>query len=363
MRTHRLHPASVTFTALFGAAMLASLAVTGCRESAPDDLIQEEPTTDALVFVKTQTEETLNRSNASGNLYKLSPIAPDGVVTPLTNFTGASIFDPEVSFDGLKIMFSMRPAGGSNRNIYEINADGTGLRQVTNGGGDDFDPTYLPNNRILFTSNRDNEMDEYNHSPAEHLYTADADGGNMERISFNQSDDFDPALLPDGRIMYTRWDHFGDFNRFPLFFTNPDGSSTFHLYGPHDRNFFHAVPTPDGRLIAIESTMINNDAGPIAVLKMEEGPADPRTGPSGTNWDVLTAQVNTDGEPWPYGAFKYPHPLGGNKYVASYTLPAATEDDVDYGLYTFALNQSGTGTPGDPASFSVQNLTFLYNDP
>ncbi|NOT35578.1 MAG: hypothetical protein HOP12_15645, partial [Candidatus Eisenbacteria bacterium] len=51
------------------------------------------------------------------------------------------------------------------------------------------------------------------------------------------------------------------------------------------------------------------------------------------------------------------------KYVASYTLLAATEDDVDYGLYTFALNQSGTGTPGDPASFSVQNLTFLYNDP
>ena len=94
-----------------------------------------EPTTDALVFVKTDAVETLNRNWANGNLYKLSPIAADGVVTPITNFTGASISDPAVSFDGKKILFSMRPPSGGNRNIYEINADGTGLRQVTTGGG------------------------------------------------------------------------------------------------------------------------------------------------------------------------------------------------------------------------------------
>jgi hypothetical protein len=336
---------------------------SACRDSAPDDLIQEEPTTEALVFVKTDAEETLNRTWADGNLYKLSPIAADGVVTPITQFVGASISDPCVSFDGQRILFSMRPAGASHRNIWEIRADGTGLRQITRGGGHDFDPLYLPDDRILFTSSRGNEMDEYNHSPAEHLHVCDADGGNLERVSFNQSDDFDPALLPDGRIVYTRWDHFGTFNRFPLFFTNPDGSGTFHMYGPHDRNFFHAVPTPDGRLIAIESTMINEDAGPIAVLKPEQGPADPVTGPSSQHWDVVTTQVNNDGEPWPYGAFKYPRPVGGNRFVASYTLPAATEDDVDYGLYTFTLTQSGSGTVADPATFTLDNLTFLYNDP
>lgn len=347
---------------------LASLAVlqlglTGCRDSAPDDLIQESPTTDALVYVKTDAEETLNRTNAAGNLFKLSPISPDGVVTPITNFTGASVSDPCVSFDGTRILFSMRPSGGGNRNIYEINADGTGLRQVTSAGGNDFDPLYLPDDRILFTSSRDGEMDEYNHSPAEHMYVVDADGANLERISFNQSDDFDPTLLPDGRILYTRWEHFGTVNRFPLFFTNPDGSGTFHMYGPHGRNFFHAVPAPDGRLIAIESTMIEEDAGPIAVLKVENGPADPVSGPSSNNWDVVTAQVNNDGEPWPYGAFKYPHPIGGNRFVASYTLPAATEDDVDYGLYTFTLRQTGAGTPSDPATFTIEDLTFLTNDP
>jgi hypothetical protein len=355
--------ARATTLALLAAGTLLQATVSGCRDSAPDDLIQEEPTTEALVFVKTTGEETLNRSSAPGNLFKLSPISPDGVVTPITNFTGASVSDPCVSFDGKQILFSMRPSGGGNRNIYEINADGTGLRQVTNGGGNDFDPLYLPDGRIMFTSSRDNEMDEYNHSPSEHLYTCDADGGNLQRVSFNQSDDFDPTLLADGRVVYTRWEHFGTMNRFPLFFTNPDGSGTFHMYGPHGRNFFHASPTPDGRLIAIESTMIEEDAGPIAVLKTEQGPADPTVGPTSNHWNVVTAQVNNDGEPWPYGAFKYPHSIGGNRYVASYTLPAATEDDVDYGLYTFTLDQQGAGTPTDPATFSLANLTFLYNDP
>src|SRR6185436_18426731 len=119
----------------------------------------------------------------------------------------------------------------------------------------------------------------------------------------------------------------------------------------------------DGRLIAIESTMIEEDAGPIAVLKPEEGPADPVVGATSTHWDVFTANVNNDGEPWPYGAFKYPSPLGGNKFVASYTLPAATDGDVDYGLYTYTLKQTGAGTTAEPASFSLEDMTFLYNDP
>jgi hypothetical protein len=342
---------------------LVLVPVSGCRDSAPDDVITEEETTAALVFVKTRGEESLNRSWAEGNLYKLSPIAPDGVVTPITNFTGAAISDPCVSFDAKRILFSMRPPSGGNRNIYEINANGTGLRQVTSGGGHDFDPMYLPNGEIMFTSSRHGGMDEYNHAPAENMYVCNNDGSSLRRVSFNMSDDFDPTLLPDGRIAYTRWEHFGTVNRFPLFFTNPDGSAPFHMFGPHNRNFFHVQPTPDGRLIAIESTMIEEDAGPIALLKLEQGPADPSASPQALNWNVLNPLVNNDGAPWPYGAFKYPFPLGGNTYVASYTLPAAQESDVDYALYTFTLNQIGAGTPADPATISIDDLTFLYNDP
>jgi hypothetical protein len=363
MLTRSSHRILASSFALVSSALALSLGATGCRNSAPDDLIQQESTTQALVFVRTKATETLNRNWAEGNLYKLSPISPDGAVTPITNFTGAAISDPAVSFDGTKILFSMRPPGGAHRNIWEIAADGTGLRQVTNGGGDDFDPLYLPDDRILFTSTRSGEMDEYNHARSATLYTCDASGGGMERISYNQSDDFDPELLPDGRIAYTRWEHFGTMNRFPLFVTNPDGSGTFHRFGPHNRNFFHPAVTPEGRLLAIESTRIEGDEGPIAVLKTEQGPADPASSGSELHWDVLTTQVNNDGEPWPHGVFKYPRSIGGSRYVVSYSLPAATMDDVDYGLYTFTLDQSGAGTVADPATFSVHNLTFLYNDP
>lgn len=343
--------------------LLLLLAASGCRESAPKDVFDREETTVALVFVKTPAEETLNRSWASSNLYKLSPISPSGRVTPITNFVGASISDPEVSFDGRKILFSMRPSGSPWRNIYEIDADGTGLRQVTNGGGHDFDPVYLPDGRILFTSSRAGEMDEYNHSPAEHIYRCNADGTGVERLSFNQSDDFDPFLMPNGQIVYTRWEHFGQFNRFPLFVMNPDGTGIFHKFGPHERNFFHPAATPDGRIIAIESTMVNEDSGPIALIRLEDGPADPVVGSHDEHWSVLTANVNTDGAPWLHGTFKYPAPIGSNRYVASYTLPAAEEDEVDYALYTFTLNETGSGTPEDPTRLELNDLTFLYNDP
>lgn len=351
-----------------GVIALTSIVITaallpGCRQSAPDDIINTEKSTQALVFVKAKAGETLNRSNAEGNLYKLQPISPDGEVTPLTNFKGASVSDPCVSFDGRSILFSMSPPEGGGRHIYEINADGSGLRQVTTGGGPDFDPLYLPDGNIMFTSSRDGEMDEYNHAPAEHLYLCAADGSGAHRVSFNQSDDFDPALLPDGRILYTRWEHFGTMNRFPLFFVNPDGTGAFHRFGPHNRNFFHAQPTPDGRIVAIESTEINGDAGPLALLKTEEGPADPALGGEEKHWDVLTPEVNMGGAPWPYGSFKYPFPLGRNRFVASYSLPAAETEEVDYGLYTFTLTQEGEGTAASPATLKLEDLTFLYNDP
>jgi len=362
MRPAIMHPTKRHRRAITALTLLTLFGGVGCRESAPDDVFNDEETTEALVFVKTTAEETLNRSRASSNLYKLSPISPEGRVTPITDFTGASVSDPHVSFDGERILFSMRPSGASHRNIFEIDVDGTNLRQITSGGGNDFDPLYLPDGRILFTSSRAGEMDEYNHSPAEHIYRCDADGARIERLSFNQSDDFDPMLMPNGQIVYTRWEHFGQFNRFPLFVMNPDGTGIFHKYGPHGRNFFHAQPTPDGRLIAIESTMVNEDAGPVAMLKLESGPADPAPTPH-QHWDVLTADVNNSGAPWQYGAFKYPFPLGGNRYVASYTLPAADEEDVDYALYTFTLNESGSGTEEDPTRIQVDDLTFLYNDP
>ncbi len=351
------------------ATIVAALgAVLGCRGSAPDDLLGGEQSTEMLVFVKASAEETLNRTRASSNLYILSPISADGEVRPLTQYADAAIQDPCVSFDGKMILFSMAPGPGAPRNIWEIRTDGTGLRRVTGvdaqgRDGDDFDPFYLPDGRIAFTSNRPGYLDEYNRSLTEVLHVVQADGSGMEQISFNMSDDFDPFLLPSGRIAYTRWDHHGTQNRFPLFATSPDGSGTFHLFGPHDLNFFHPEAVPDGRLVAILSNEVNGDAGRIALLRLEGTHDDP---PTPGLIATLTPDVELDGPPFLRGAFKYPRWIGNNRFVVSYTLPfgegtpadeEVDEELADYGLYTFEVLPDGQG--GE----TISNLIFLYNDP
>ncbi|UCE03597.1 MAG: PD40 domain-containing protein [Candidatus Latescibacterota bacterium] len=345
------------------------MAVVGCRGSAPDDLIVGEQTTEMLVFVKASAEETLNRTRSSSNLYVLAPISPDGEVRPLTAFTNASVYDPCVSFDGTKVLFSMAPEPGARRNIWEIGVDGTGLHKISgvdaNGKeGDDFDPLYLPDGRIAFTSNRPGHLDEYNRSLAEALHVMNADGSGIEQISFNMSDDFDPFLLANGRIAYTRWDHHGTQNRFPLFATNPDGSGTFHLFGPHNRNFFHSSLVPDGRIVSIVSTEVNGDHGQIMLSRLEATHGDPL---QPGQLESLTPDIELGGPPFLRGAYKYARWIGENRFVVSYTLPfgeegmgeeeMVDENEADYGLYTFEVIADGKG--GE----KISQLTFLYNDP
>ena len=159
----------------------------------------------------------------------------------------------------------------------------------------------------MFTSSRDGEMDEYNHSPAEHLYACDAGRRQPRAHQLQPERRLRSGAAPRRPHRLHALGALRHHEPLPAVLHQPRRLG--HV--PHVRPARRATsstptPTPDGRLIAIESTMIEEDAGPIAVLKLEQGPADPVIGSSSTHWDVVTAQVNNDGEPWPYGAFKYP---------------------------------------------------------
>ncbi len=328
------------------------LLLFACRGSVPDDLLVEsEPT--ALIFVKTTSTRTLNHAHPNGsNLYALTPISPNGQLKQLTHLTEGAVADPEVSFDGLKIIFSMRPTRRDRWHIYEMNIDGSNLRQLTFGDYDDFDPTYLPSGKILFTSNRAGFVDEYNKSSAELMYVMNADGSNIERISFNLSDDFDPVVLRDGRVAYTRWEHHGTMNRFPVFVTNPDGTGAFVFFGPHNRNFFHVRELENGNLVAVMSRRVNGDAGALVILRADtKSQGDPlMPGDYQNITPDIVSDKDLNGPPFPNGAFKYPFPLPDGRLVVSYAPgPFERHEDADYGLYT--INRDGSG------------LTLLYNDP
>ncbi len=337
--------------------ILAAALIAGCSGGVPDDLIQEAAPS-GIIFVKATREGTLNHFSSGGNLFSLIPASPDGKLKNLTNLSEGDVADPEISYDGLRVLFAMRRNRNDSFNIYEMNVDGANLRQLTNHPDrDDHDPTYLPNGKILFTSNRPGFIDEYNKRDAEVMHIMDADGSNIECISFNASDDFDPVVMKDGRVLYTRWEHHGPINRFPLFFTNPDGHGSFTFFSPHNmRSFFHPRELADGRIIAVHSRMVNGDRGPLVIIKRTEAAGEPMNDGDVIN---ITPEIETNGPPYAKGAFKYPAPLPDGRILASYSSrygqfrdenDNVIEDiEPDYGLYT--INQDGS------------DLRLLYNDP
>ena len=141
--------------------------------------------------------------------------------------------DPQVHYDGQKILFSYRKGGTEHYHLYEINADGTGLRQLTDGPYDDIEPTYLPDGDIVFVSTRCKRWVNCWLTQVAVLYRCDADGRNIRPISSNNEHDNTPWPLPDGRILYTRWEYVdrSQVHYHHLWAANPDGTGQMICYG------------------------------------------------------------------------------------------------------------------------------------
>ncbi|MFH1923159.1 MAG: LamG-like jellyroll fold domain-containing protein, partial [Planctomycetota bacterium] len=141
--------------------------------------------------------------------------------------------DPQVHYDGRTILFSYRKGGQPYYHLYEIQADGSGLRQLTDGPYDDFEPTYLPDGDIIFCSSRCNRWVPCWSTLVANLHRSDSDGGNIRMISSNIEQENTPCVLPDGRILYTRWEYVDrsqvDFHH--LWSFNPDGTGQMIYYG------------------------------------------------------------------------------------------------------------------------------------
>jgi len=129
--------------------------------------------------------------------------------------TGAFL-SPELSFDGATILFAYSEAGGEDLewtpescyHIFKVNADGSGLAQLTDGPWDDFDPCFLPDGRIAFISERrGGYLRCGRHCPTYAMYSMAPDGSDMTRLSFHETHEWHPSVNHDGLIVYTRWDY------------------------------------------------------------------------------------------------------------------------------------------------------------
>jgi len=168
---------------------------------------------------------------ARGRLCKLN--LRTAQVTVLLDAPEGTVRDPQVHYDGSKILFSYRKAGSENFHLYEINADGSGLRQLTDGPYDDIEPTYLPDGAIVFCSTRCKRWVGCWLTHVAILYRCDADGDNIRPISSNNEHENTPWPLPDGRVLYQRWEYVdrSQVHYHHLWTTNPDGTGQMVYYG------------------------------------------------------------------------------------------------------------------------------------
>ncbi|MBE3071085.1 MAG: PD40 domain-containing protein, partial [Planctomycetes bacterium] len=130
-----------------------------------------------------------------------------GQVTVLVDDPKGGVRDPCVDYDGRRILFSYRKGDSRQYHLYEIGADGTGLRQVTDGPYDELEPIYLPDGDLVFCSSRCNRFVQCWFTEVAVLYRSDRDGRNVRLISANVEQDNTPWVMPDGRLLYMRWEY------------------------------------------------------------------------------------------------------------------------------------------------------------
>jgi hypothetical protein len=194
----------------------------------------------------------LNRPNSVGNdlwqstpkrrgcaIRYVDPSDPDRGIKTLFEDPDGSIYDMNLSFDAQTIFFSYRSKDWPYWNIWKIGIDGEGLAQLTHGPFFDVSPCELPDGGVIFVSTRRFGRAVCQPGPASNLFRMNADGTEIQCVSMNTLSDFNPQVLSDGRVLFTRWEYVDrDLTyRQSLWTENPDGTNYQLFYGNTIRDF------------------------------------------------------------------------------------------------------------------------------
>jgi len=270
---------------------------------------------------------------------------------------------PDLSYDGARVLFArcrfypqMRGMADktdkksvpddAKYHIYEMNVDGTGLRQLTRGRYDDFDPRYLPDGRIVFLSTRRGQAFQAGRASAQAtvenpclpdsyvrcgggnsrpvaiytLHVMNPDGSGLRAISAFENFEWTPSIGHDGRILFARWDYVDRHNNafMSLWATHPDGSFPNLVYGNFTRSphcIFEARAIPGSpRLLFTASAHHAITAGSIVRLDTALGTEDAEP------LARLTPEVCfPEMEGWPTTYYNNPWPLGDRYYLCAWS--------------------------------------------
>ncbi len=300
---------------------------------------------DGYVYPKGATfnawERTTSTPRPGRNLYSLVPATAEGKLTQLTFLTTGEVYDPEPSYDGERILFSMRKDGEDWFHLFEMRRDGTGLRQITDGPFNDISGCYLPDGRIVFCSDRSGVLDEYHEERSEFLFRMNSDGTGMEQLTFVPGIYFEPTVLRNGLILCSFWDAFhisvAPFIKHETYLITlrPDGTEERHLFGAGQYKFYNRTrhsaigltkpgELPDGRIL-VQSEMGPSIYDPNlgGALELALAPIFPAMTSVQTGGTTFATHLS------PLGTRSTPYPLPDGRFLMAATLPGSR----DFGLY------------------------------
>ena len=287
---------------------------------------------------------------------------------------GGLIRKMDLHWDGNRILFSQVDEKTQRWGVYEINIDGTGLRLLTPldlPEVDFFDACYLPNGDIISgsTAGIQGLPCENGSRPMVNLYRVNPETKAIRQLTFEQDSDWDPTVLPDGRVMYLRWEYTDIMHYFSriLFTMNPDGTKQMELYGSGSlfpTAFRHAKPIPGTSEIigSVGGHHSRGETGRLCIIDPSIGRKYPfRFRPTSKEWgkqgeridilpDILPASktgfvqeipgygkdvvgnvVDGQGDNLKYN-FIFPFPLNKNYFLVNCQIEG--EDDRNtYGVY------------------------------
>lgn len=332
-----------------------------------------------------------NKFNPTGEIKQLD--LKTGEVKALFNpgKTGLAR-DPEMSFDGKKILFSCRKDIKDGYHIYEMDSDGRNVRQLTAlPAVSDIDPMYLPEGDIIFSSSREPKFCMCNRHIMANLYRMGADGANPHQIGRSTLFEGHSSLLPDGRILYDRWEYvdrnFGDAQG--LWTSNPDGTNHAIYWGNNTTSpggVIDARPIPGtNKVIAVLAACHDRPWGAIGIIDRQKGLDGPvpveRTWPADYHSKISTTEFGYD-SPAQFVKNRYedPYPVDSQFFLVSRALDQKTkgektglflidvfgneilihEESSGYGVYDAQLISSRPAPPSRPSSVDLKKKTGIF---
>jgi formylglycine-generating enzyme required for sulfatase activity len=241
------------------------------------------------------------------------------------------VMDLALDFDAGKFLYSGVNSADNTFQIYEMNLDGTGKRQITPNltAIDHYSGTYLPNGKIIFCSTA-----SLNAVPCVagrdyvgNLFEINADGTDMRQVTFDQENDWYPWVTDDGRVMYLRWEYTDNAHYFTriLMQMNPDGTNLRSIYGsnsywPNTMFYAKTIPGDSSKFVAICSGHHGSErAGELVLFNMDKGEFEAdgvvqRMPGYGKTVDPVVVDKYMDGR-WP--RFLHPYPLSENFFIVA----------------------------------------------